>query len=418
MLRKNRTLIILLQIILVLLLLTSSCNKKNQDAGGLSDADIAGMDFETLKEKSKGSEVSFYMWGGSTQINTWVRDYAGSEMEKRYGITLKAVPINDAAELVSKLLTEKQAGKKRGSADLIWINGENFKNAREADLLFGPFTQKLPNYEKHALKKASEYDFGYPVEGYESPYGMAQFVFEYDSAVTFSVPADFAELEKWVFDNRGLFTYPQPPDFTGSAFIRQAFYGVTGGYEQYMNGFDESLFNEKAPLLWDYLNRIEPYLWQEGKTYPKNIAVLEGLFQRGEVSFSMFYSPSHAAGKIAEGSYPASARTFVMNNLSLSNTHFTAIPFNAPNKAGAMITSDFLLSFDAQLSKADPVNWGDLPVLDFSKLTDGQRKSFADIRRGEAVLSPLVLSDNAVPEIPSGYLELLEKGWDENVLKK
>mgnify|MGYP001014122159 FL=1 len=83
-----------------------------------------------------------------------------------------------------------------------------------------------------------------------------------------------------------------------------------------------------------------------------------------------------------------------------------------------MIVSDFLMSFEAQLSKADPANWGDLPVLDFEKLTAGQKEEFKKISKGTASLPAEILSSNAVPEIPSGYIELIEKGWDENVLKK
>ena len=51
----------------------------------------------------------------------------------------------DASVFVNRLLTEKQAGQSRGTIDLVWINGENFRTARQADLLYGPFTQLLPN---------------------------------------------------------------------------------------------------------------------------------------------------------------------------------------------------------------------------------------------------------------------------------
>lgn len=91
-----------------------------------------------------------------------------------------------------------------------------------------------------------------------------------------------------------------------------------------------------------------------------------------------------------------------MKGGSIYNTHFTAIPFNAPNKPGAMIMANFLLSFDAQYSKDKPENWGDFTVLDL----------------GETTLPLSLLEDYAVPEIPSSYLEQLEKGWEENVLRR
>jgi putative spermidine/putrescine transport system substrate-binding protein len=363
------------------------------------------------------------MWGGSPAINSWVENYAGSALKESHNITLNVVPINDAAEFVNKLATEKLAGLKKGTADLIWINGENFKNAHEADLLFGPYTQKLPNFNKYADKSASLNDFGYPTNGFEAPYGRAQFVFEYDSLAINQSPASFIELMSWIKENPGRFTYPQPPDFTGSAFIRQAFYELTGGYEQYLNGYDgeninRELFEKKSPHLWEYLNEIEPYLWQEGKSYPKTITVQETLFSRGELAFSMYYSPSHATNKILEGQYKESVRTFVMKGNSIFNTHFTAIPYNAPNRAGALVVTNFLLSPQAQLNKADPSQWGDLPIVDYSLLSPQEKQNFDSLDLGVATLPIGVLGPNGVPEIPSAYVELLEKGWIENVLNR
>ena len=88
---------------------------------------------------------------------------------------------------------------------------------------------------------------------------------------------------------------------------------------------------------------------------------------------------------------------------SIYNTHFTAIPFNAPNKPGAMILADFLISVEAQLSKYNPDKWGDFLALDLGPAT-----------LGSDILNPL-----AVPEkIPSEFLEALEQGWKEHVLDK
>ena len=378
-------------------------------------------DFSSVENRARNSEVTFVMWGGSPLINSWVDDVLGLSLSETYGIKLKAVLINDAAEYVNKLSTEKLAGLKRGSTDLIWINGENFKNAREADLLYGPYSQKLPNMKSFTDENAARYDFGFPVDGYESPYGKAQFVFEYDSEKIPSPPVSFADLKNWIKDHPGDFTYPQPGDFTGSAFIRQVFYEMAGGYEQFlregMTREEElNLFSQHESKLWDYLNEIEPYLWQEGKTYPKSISVLEDLFARGELSYAMYYSPSHASGKIQEGLYKSSVKTFVMDKNSLTNTHFVAIPFNAPNTAGALVAANHILSPEIQLSKAEPQNWGDLPVIDYNKISRDMKDQFDMLDLGSATLSVAELSRNAVPEIPAGYVELLENGWEENVL--
>lgn len=370
--------------------------------------------FAELLRQAKGSEVKWYMWGGSTTVNSWVDGYVAPAVKEKFGITLKRVPA-DAAVFINKLLAEKQAGGK-GSMDLLWINGENFKNAMENGLLQGPITPLLPNFR--LIDPAGvEFDFGYPVGGYEAPFGRAQFVFEYDSAKVPNPPRTFADLKQWVKDNPGKFTYPKPPDFTGSAFVRQVFYAVSGGHDQYLKGVDQALYTERSPALWAYLNDIKPFLWQQGTTYPKDIAALDTLFERGEVLFNMSYHQASAQSKILQGRYKNTVRTMVMNDGSIYNTHFTAVPYNAPNRAGALVVADFLMSPEAQLSKNDPANWGDFTVLDMARLEEEGRRRFQTLDLGAATLSVAELGRVAVPEIPAAYLEKLEKDWEKQVLQ-
>jgi putative spermidine/putrescine transport system substrate-binding protein len=380
-----------------------------------TDASLLETPFARIEEQARGSQVRWYMYGGWAHVNTWVDTYVAGELRKRYDIELVRVPM-DAGVFVNKLLNEKAAGRQKGNIDLLWINGENFKNSKQAGLLFGPFSHKLPNVEQVVDPDSVAFDFGYPVEGYEAPFGRAQFVFEYDTAKAGTPPKTVAALKEWVRANAGRFTYPEPPDFTGSAFIRQVFYAVTGGHEQYLAGWDADLFARQSSLLWDWLNDIEPFLWQKGRTYPKDSAFLDTLFSRGEVALGMSYHPPHAQNKILEGSYPDSVRTFVMADGSIYNTHFTAIPFNGPNKAGAMVLANFLISVDAQLSKYSPVHWGDFPALDQNRLSPEDQKRFQAVDLGPATLRPDQLEPVAVPEIPSTYLEALEQGWKQHVL--
>ncbi len=394
---------------LILIFLLLSCQPQTLEQQSLS--------YDQALEKARGTTVNFYMWGGSATINKWVEGFVANTLLEEYKIALNMVPM-DAAVFVNKLLTEKQAGKKRGTIDVMWINGENFKNAREADLLYGPVANKLPNFIQYVDPDTVRSDFGFPVENYEVPYGKAQFVFIHDSAKIQVPPQSVEELKDWVVSHPGRFSYPQPPDFTGSAFIRQIFYAVTGGHEQYMTGFDEALYAKNSPALWAYLNEIKPYFWQKGRTYPKNITALGLLFERGEVDLNMSYHQAYAAGKIMEGKYPSTVRTFVLKEGAIYNNHFTAIAGNAPNLAGAMVVTNFLLSPRAQLSKNIPENWGDFTVLDMNKLGAADRKAFDDLDLGEATLSLEVLNQHGVPEIPADYVTRLESDWNRFVLEK
>jgi len=396
-------------LILFLVLLFVSCQQQAPEQRSLS--------YDQALEKSWGTTVNFYMWGGSATINKWVDGYVAKNLKEKYNIALNRVPM-DAAVFVNKLLTEKQAGKKNGTIDVMWVNGENFKNLREAGLLYGPVADKLPNFIEYIDPATVASDFGFPVENYEVPYGKAQFVFIHDTAKIQSPPESFAALKQWIITHPGKFTYPQPPDFTGSAFLRQVFYATTGGHGQYMKGFDEDLYLKKSPALWTYLKEIKPYLWQKGEVYPKDIAALGLLFERGEVDMNMSYHQAYASSKVLEGKYPPTVRTFVMKEGAIYNNHFTAIAYNAPNIAGAMVVTNFLLSPEAQLSKNNPENWGDFTVLDMTKLEASDRQNFDDLDLGKATLSLDVLNQHGVPEISAAYLTRLENDWSRFVLGK
>ncbi len=381
---------------------------------------VREMSWDEVVAEAAGQEVFFYMWGGSESINEFVQGYVGERLEQRYEIRLNMVPVSDAGEIVNKVLGERQAGRSQdGSVDIMWINGENFRTMREADLLFGPYAAKLPNLELVDISEpVIRFDFGYPVEGYESPYGGAQFVMVYDRDRFDSPPETIDELLAWARDNPGRFTYPAPPDFNGSAFVRHVFYHVAGGSEEFQQPFDQELFDEVAPPTWDLLNELEPHLWRSGETYPETRTRLQRLFVDGQVDFDMDYNPRYAANLIQDGRYPQSARTFVFEEGTIANTHYLAIPFNASAKAAAMVVANFMLEPETQLEKTKTEVWGDPTVLSMEKLPEGERRRFEELPRSEAVLEPQVLQEHRLPEPRADWIEAIEEGWRENVLQQ
>ncbi len=372
--------------------------------------------FDEIVDAAEGTTVRIHMWGGSATINEWVDGPFSDHLADNYDITLERIAM-DAPVFVNRLLTERQAGRSEGSMDVMWIDGENFRNAREGDALYGPFLEVLPNFNSYVDQTLAETDFGFPIDGYEAPWGTGQFVFEYDSAAV-EPPASFAELPEWVREHPGRFTYPQPPDFTGSAFVRQAFVALTGGHEQYMDGFDEALYEENAPVLFDYLRDIEPHLWEQGQTYPSDLSSLDTLFQDGEVFMSMSYDQARAQSYIEQGRYPDSVRTTVMEEGSFADAHYLAIAFNTPNVPGALTVINAAQSPEMQLSKMNPENWGDFPVLDMNELDPDMWGEFDAVDMGEATLSPEELEAVAMPEIPAEYLERLDSDWERVILRE
>ncbi|MCG8482234.1 MAG: ABC transporter substrate-binding protein [Clostridia bacterium] len=386
----------------------------------IHDENILAQSWEEYLENAKGTEVNLYMWGGSSSVNQYIDDFVAPRIKGLYDIGLNRIPIDDAREMINKLMAEKQVDKQNGSIDVMWINGENFQIAKEEALLFGPFVDKSPNYLQYVNHEAVDliYDFGISTDGFEMPFGKAQFVLVYDSARLENPPASAEALKKWVADHPNKFTYPAPPDFTGSAFLRNMLYEVTGGYEQYLKDNGEQVVHQQKSMVYQYLNDIKPYLWREGKTYPESSAKLDQLYASGEVWMTMSYNPMHAENKISSGEFPKTSKTFVLDKGTLSNTHYLAIPFNASNKKGAMVVIDYLLSPAAQIEKLKPEVWGDGMVLDTNQLSDQENDLIRKLTNSDAVLSQEKLQESRVPEMPSTYVDILERGWKENVAKE
>lgn len=389
-------------------------------AAGLNPFARAGAEtWPQVLEAARGRTVDWYMYGGFASANAYVNGYVAPRVMELYGIKLRQVPVKDIAEVVGKILIEKQAGKNEGGeVDLMWINGENFRTCRRNNLLFGPFADLLPNQKLVDWNRSSvANDFGEPVQGYESPWGSAQVVMIYDSKRTPDPPRTMGGLLAWIQAHPGRFTYPAPPDFTGSVFVRHVFYHVAGDVESWQGPFDEKAFDRAAAKTYQVLKDIAPDLWRQGKTYPQSPVQLHQLLADGEVDFAMSYHPAQASEMIHQGLYPDTVRTFVFKEGTISNTHFVAIPFNAADKEGAMAVANFLISPEAQLQKANIDVWGDMPVIDIKRLNAGWQEKFKNQPRGIATLSDKELQSHQLPEPPSEILIRLEKGWDQHVLK-
>jgi len=368
---------------------------------------------------AEGTTVNFFMWGGDDKINTDVDTDIGQRVLDLYGVTLNRVPVGDTAEVVNKLIDEASANVETGSVDLIWINGENFRTLKDASLLYGPWSESIPNAAYVDWSDpALAFDFGVAVEGYESPWGHAQFVIEYNTdLVGEEPPTTFEDLQTWIHANPGLFTYPAIPDFTGSVFVRHLFYWAAGGPEPFLGEFDQAVFDQYAPVVWEYLNDIEPDLWRAGETYPE-AAIMDGLLANQEVAFNMGYGPANAASNIISGAYPDTIRTFVFDTGTISNNNFVAIPFNAPNPAGAMVVANYMLTEEFQLNMVDPEGWAWLSPISPAVYSQEFQDAVGAMELHAATLPADILAAAALPEPPPAWVTAMEQGWVENVLEQ
>jgi len=374
-----------------------------------------GKQWADIVEMARGQTVNWYMWGGSGETNDWVTGFVASRLDEQYGITLNTV-LSDIVDSVDRVRQEHIVGEHtNGSVDLVWINGENYQAMRKEQLLFGPWSLYLPNtvfvdWSDEIIAN----DFGLPVDGYESPYGKGQIVIAYDQAKIETPPTTIEALFEWIKANPGRFTYPAPPDFTGTAFVCQICYWTAGDLQLFQAEYDQTLADQYLPACYEALNKIEGFLWNQGRTYPVSATAQEELFKTGEVYFDIDYQVSNASRRVARGIYPPQTRTFVFESGTLAASHYVAIPYNSPHKAGAMVVANLLLSLEAQLDKINA--WGDSPAVEPMLLPVEWRQKFSQLPRGSATLPEGVLSEHRLPEPRPEWLEAIERGWLKHVL--
>lgn len=362
-----------------------------------------------IEAAGRGQTVHFNAWGGSERINAYLQ-WAAGELRARHGLTLVHVKLADTAEFVRRVRAEKAAGRREGSADLVWINGENFLALKREGLLFGPWAEQLPNFAYVDVdgKPTTRIDFAEPVDGLEAPWGMAQLTFYVDTArAALPVPTGVAGLIDWATRHPGRFTYPRPPQFIGTTFLKQLLTELAPERSVLARPSSAEAFARATPPLWAALDRLHPQLWRGGRQFPASPAAVLQMVADGELALGLTFNPNEPANQIAASSLPATVQAFQPAAGTIGNTHFVAIPFNARAAAGAQVVANFLLSPAAQARKADLAHWGDPTVLAPAKLRPADRALFTTAPAPGQVRQPAPVW----PEPHASWVEPLESEW-------
>jgi len=369
-------------------------------------------DWAALEQQARGEIVYFNAWGGEPRINSYLT-WAGDVLKRRFDISLQHVKIADTSEAVAKVVAERQAGNdSNGSIDLLWINGENFAALKQNELLFGPWSEAQPNF---GLVNADRYpemreDFSVPVHGFESPWTRSQLVFYHDSEWLADPPRNIAEILAWSSNNPGEFTYPRPPAFLGSTFLKQAVLELSDSDRALYSPVSDMNFQRVTASLWDYLDALHPTLLRAGRYFPNSAAELRRLMGDGEISLALAFNPNEALLSVRTGELPPSVRTYVLDGGTLSNVSFLAIPYNAQHKAAAMIVANFLLSIEAQARASNPDHMGSTTVISIEDLEPSARLQFESIGSDLAAASQKDLSRKLQEPHPS-WVPALERAW-------
>lgn len=374
-------------------------------------ADPNPADWDAVTDAANGQTVYWNAWGGSTTTNDFIA-WVGSRVAEDYGVTLEHVKLSSTADAVTRVIAENDAREDEdGAIDMIWINGANFSAMKEADLLFGPFAEQLPNWAFVDVDgKTVQTDFTVPVEGFESPWAMAQVVFIHDTADLPERLGDMNAVLEWSTANPGRFTYPQPPDFLGTTFLKQVLVDILPDTAPLAQPVSDETYDEVTAPLWAYLDALTPTLWRQGRAYPATGTAQFQLIADGEVDLALSFSPGAASTAIANDELPNTVRTFVLDKGTIGNASFVAIPYNSGSKEGAMVVANFLMSPEAQARAQDPNVLGYGTVLDMDKISADQRAVFDGLDLGIATLTPAELG-TAIAEPHPSWMTRIADDW-------
>jgi putative thiamine transport system substrate-binding protein len=362
-------------------------------------------------QAARGQSVYFNAWAGSERSNAYLQ-WAATVLQRDFAVALQHVKVSDAGDVVKRVRAEKQAGRlsNQGTVDLLWINGDNFAAMKREGLLFGPFASTLPNFQwvDTVGKPTTLVDFSVPTDGFEVPWGMAQLTFFADAKRLPQPPQSMAALLALARAQPGRISYPRPPDFHGTTFVKQALIEHAPDVRALAQPVTPAALQTQAAPLWRFLDALHPHLWRGGKQFVNNAQALRQMLADGELLLALTFNPNEAANEIAAKRLPASVQSWQFPKGTIGNTHFVAIPYNAPNKAAAQVVANFLLSPEAQARKADIAVWGDPTVLDVARLPPAQRQAFHSVA---PLPGQLRQTAPALPEPHASWVDALESQW-------
>ena len=106
----------------------------------------------------------------------------------------------------------------------------------------------------------------------------------------------------------------------------------------------------------------------------------------------------------------------MFDNGTIGNTNYMGMAYNAPNKAGALVVINEIISAEIQLTQYAELR--ELPVVASEKLSDEEKAAFDAVDFGQGVLSQAELLAHRLPEMPASLVPVIEEIWLNEVVGK
>lgn len=399
----------LFTVIIALLFVQCTTTPKQQDT-------ILTKNWDEIVAASKGGTVTMMMYMGDKKANAYMNNFVIPNLKTQYDITLK-IAAGQGNAIVSALMAEKEAGTNVGQIDLCWINGETTYQLKQINGLYGPYNDKLPNskyidYNDPIIK----YDFQEAINGYETPWGKAFYSIITDSAVTKNTPTNLPAFETYWQQNPGKFTLSL--DFMGVTLLKTWLIELAGGSNNLDGKFNAVKYEKLSKQLWDLLNKNKKYFWKNGTTFPESNVAITQMYSSGELAFAFSFGMATIDRNVLEGLFKPTSKFTILAPGCIHNANYIAIPYNAPNKAAALVVCNYLISPEAQIEKSSNNSWGSATILDIEKLNNIDKAKYIALPKLKFALPEAEVKSKSIKELAPTYMIKLAEDFRKFVIEK
>lgn len=401
-------------LILTFMLLTTGCSVTTE----VSVDKSKNKDWELITDSAKGTDVVMYYSIEDDEFKTWMEKSIVEGIKSEYDINLM-LTYKPLEEYYEDLKSEK-VSELKGKFDMMIFEDSSFAKLKSNGLLYGPFSDKLPNKESYQGNEDYEilYAEGLSADDSLVLLGRKQLVCIYDEDTIDEYPATLDSLITTLDGVKGKFTYVDPKSQLGRDFINSVFFAYMDYEDVYSLNPDKAKLKEMASEALEFFAKLQPYMEMYDGKLPTNQDQIDEMFYNGRVIMAMSYDITHASTLSKKELYPYGAKEFIFDTGTTGDSFYGAIPFNAENKAGAIVALNYMLNIEAQAYKYDPKKWGNLPSLYTPKIEATLAKPITGMSSKRSDLNQEEILSKRIPEVPKHISDLLYTIWKEEVESK
>jgi putative spermidine/putrescine transport system substrate-binding protein len=412
---KGKSAVLLLSVTLVVVLLLSGCTLSERI---LASNDSESQAWKLITESAKRTEVVLCVDPSDTALAEWLEGTFAERVKTTYNVTVTVVK-QSIDKTYEKLGDDQLNERQTGQYDVIFLNGDTFDIAMKKQYLYGPFDDQVPNATAFLNRSDLEmrYDEAREINGYELPYAKTQLYMIYDENYFYDIPESNEALIALMKSFKGQFTYPDPrTSEVGEAFILSLMLPYLDIEKLNAGELDDAALLEAVTPVLKALKALKPYQYGEGISFPQTAEAMDQLYKNGDIIFSMSLVNNYATDQLKAYEYPEESNVFAIPGGSTGYTDYVGIANNAPNKSGAIVVINELLSAASQAELYNPKYLGKLPVYDLNSTPSEAFIDLKAVKLKSTTLSYSELLDSRFPEIPPGMRQKIVNLWTANVL--